>query len=383
MYTPKLEDFMKALADNRVFSCEDEHFIGFKYNAPTVYSRDWDDVTLNARGIVFDKATGEIVARPFYKFFNYEELFDGEGKKSDIMTMMALCGFKFDLSYPFRVMDKLDGSLGILFYDKYADKWRVKTGGSFNSDQAAWAQKWTDEHIIHGRGGLVKGHTYCYEILCNSDVHPISYDKEEMVLLGALSNKTGEEYTTAMLRCIAEFQGVRCADFYEFETFDDVIPFAKSLPSTKEGVVVTFANGFKVKIKGHEFLALQKKFHNITQEYIWQNYNVEDPVNPFSVEFATSIPEEMQDMHNYMKQLTTDIRDACSRCVEVGSNAYTDHSDSRKDAYEFVARELEDAKRLIGPTMKLYSALSKGNPKEGYDWTRTELVSSVHKMLKP
>ena len=69
-YLPKLQDFMKALEQNRVFACEDEHFIGFKYNEPTVISRDWDDVTLNARGIVFDKATGDIVARPFFKFFN-------------------------------------------------------------------------------------------------------------------------------------------------------------------------------------------------------------------------------------------------------------------------------------------------------------------------
>ena len=78
-YIPKLDDFYKALRENRVSMHETEHYVGFKYNINTTFNQLWDDVTINARGIAFDKDTGEIVARPFRKFFNHTELMTAGG----------------------------------------------------------------------------------------------------------------------------------------------------------------------------------------------------------------------------------------------------------------------------------------------------------------
>ena len=379
MYFPKLEDYMKALEDNKVFACEDEHFIGFKYNAPTTYYHYWDDVTLNARGIAFDKATGEIVARPFYKFFNYQELINGEGVRTDILDKMEACGFKFDAAQSFRVMDKLDGSLGIVFFDKYADKWRVKTGGSFASDQAIWAQRWFDKNV--NLSELVKGFTYMFEILYDADVHPISYDKEEMVLLGICENQTGKELTLSALQDAGKNLGVRVADVIEFQNFDEVIPYATNLPNTKEGVVVTFKNGFKVKIKGKEFLELQRKFHNLTPTFIYECFDIHTGEVP--TEVLQEIPEEMPELKTYAKGLQQTFKGLCAVACNLAINSRTKGS-TRREWYEWVSKKTTELgiKELTGAVMRCVSELEHGKTLM-IETLPDSILEMVYKTLKP
>lgn len=84
------------------------------YNHPNVQSREWndlvlfcytrecqfdglwDEVTMSARGIIFNKVTGEVVARPFIKFFNASEL-DGKTNLYELAKK------------PFVTLKKMDG----------------------------------------------------------------------------------------------------------------------------------------------------------------------------------------------------------------------------------------------------------------------------------
>ena len=44
----------------------------YNYSRTTQYDGMWDDITLNCRGLVLDNE-GNVIAKPFPKFFNYEE----------------------------------------------------------------------------------------------------------------------------------------------------------------------------------------------------------------------------------------------------------------------------------------------------------------------
>ena len=70
----------------------------WNYSPKVQYERLWDEITIMCRGLVTN-SKGEIVARPFKKFFNYEE-----HKPEDIPNEH------------YEVFEKMDGSLGILFY---------------------------------------------------------------------------------------------------------------------------------------------------------------------------------------------------------------------------------------------------------------------------
>jgi RNA ligase len=90
----------------------------------------WDkDTTMICRGLIVDDEWN-VVARPFQKFFTIDQLTTLRNK------VYHLYGLKFKTMFdgPFRVFDKLDGSLGVLY--PVGDKVAVATRGSFESEMA-------------------------------------------------------------------------------------------------------------------------------------------------------------------------------------------------------------------------------------------------------
>ena len=49
---------------------EDENVRIYNYTPEVQFDRKWDDTTIMCRGLILNIKTGEILARPFEKFFN-------------------------------------------------------------------------------------------------------------------------------------------------------------------------------------------------------------------------------------------------------------------------------------------------------------------------
>lgn len=392
---PSMNEFIAAADQGRIAMHEMEWahkiLLGFKYTTNTVYSEDWDNVSLHARGIVFDYTTGEVLARPFDKFFNLGEMINVETGELKPIAGYVKQHLGFDnLSgdykhQKFRVMDKLDGSLGIAFWT--GTDWYVKTAGSFESDQAKWANEWFDMTI--DSTVLDKSKTYLFEIIYNEDKHPIEYDFEGLVLLGIVDTKTGIEEPLSEILRVAKELNIRHADVIELDDFDKVVEYAKKLPKTKEGVVITFENGFKLKVKGDEFLELQKIFHFLTKDVVYENFlwnsvdaNPETSVKDnliyaFSEGFIVNIPEEMEDMKKYAYDLYDNFLYYCS-VVELlgkGARAMADKGRERRYICESVVQSLTemDLKCLVDAVMKYFTA---GRLNE-------KVRNSIYKQLKP
>lgn len=392
---PSMNEFIAAADQGRIAMHELNSFnkklLGFKYTTNTVYSEDWDNVSLHARGIVFDYATGEVLARPFDKFFNLGEMINVETGELKPIAGYVKQHLGFDnLSgdykhQKFRVMDKLDGSLGIAFWTGV--DWYVKTAGSFESDQAKWANDWFD--MLINPSVLDKSKTYLFEIIYNEDKHPIEYDFEGLVLLGIVDTQTGIEEPLSEILRVAKELNIRHAEVLEFTDFDEVVKYAKALPKTKEGVVITFENGFKLKVKGDEFLALQKIFHFLTKDVVYDNFlwNSVD-INPetsvkdnliyaFNEGFIVSIPEEMEDMKKYAYDLYDNFLYYCS-VVELlgrGACAMADKGRERRYIYETVVQSLTEMelKCLVDAVMKYFTARQFNE----------KVRNSIYKQLKP
>jgi RNA ligase len=112
----------------------------WNYTETVQFEGKWDEITLMCRGLVTDDK-GNIVARPFNKFFNIEE-------------------GKYTPTENFEVWDKMDGSLGIVFW--YEGQWIVATRGSFTSDQAI---KGTELLKKYNTDIMFRHLTYCFEII--------------------------------------------------------------------------------------------------------------------------------------------------------------------------------------------------------------------------
>jgi tRNA splicing ligase len=121
---------------------EEDLFI-LNYSKTAQYEQYWNEYTLMCRGLVID-VDFNVVARPFGKFFNLEE-----HNKSEIPSEL-----------PFEAYEKMDGSLGILFF--YNGEWRMATRGSFESDQAIKAGEMMKNKNLDV---LDKSKTYLFEII--------------------------------------------------------------------------------------------------------------------------------------------------------------------------------------------------------------------------
>src|SRR5262249_39056207 len=104
-----------------------EEFVLFNYTAKAQYAGRWNWFELNGRGLILNAKTGEVVALPFPKFFNWGE----NGRTTD-------SPIKF-------ITEKIDGSLGMLY--RANGTYRIATRGMFDSEQAIWATRFLHEHF--------------------------------------------------------------------------------------------------------------------------------------------------------------------------------------------------------------------------------------------
>ena len=330
--------------------------VGFKYSLDTVYNQKWDEITLSCRGIAFEKETGKVIAWPFNKFFNYQEIYAQDGSLAHIGKILnELDGWRPFTSGKYTIAEKVDGSLGIAYF--YEGEWYVKTGGSFNSDQAIWATEFLRKNL--NTEYLNTNRTYCFEIVYKSDVHVVHYDTEELVLLGIIDTKSGIEFEYCFIEEMAKVLGCRCAEKYQYDTLEETLEAVSKMDVNHEGVVMTFYNGygdyFKVKIKSEEYLEMFHRMSCITFKEIRDHFNEE--LGVIDPEYAATIPEELVEMKEYVEKINTTVSTKFNIVVGIGENA-SKIEDARR-RYEYVSNL---AGTLTGATMA-YIKMLIGNGK--------------------
>lgn len=257
----------------------------YNYSRSTQYEGKWNDITKQCRGLILDQE-GNVVAKGFDKFFNLEE-----HKPEDIPNE------------PFDVFEKLDGSLGILF--NYMGEWLFATKGSFNSDQAIKGRELLKKYNYET---LIEGFTYLFEIIYNENVIVCRYDYEELVLLAVIDNSDG--YEMNIHNNAANLFGISLQNIYEnmgfriVKKYDGITDYntLKSLISDdREGYVVRFKNGFRVKVKGEEYVRLHRILTNFSNINIWEYLKDNRDMN----EFLDRVPDEFD---NWVKATIRDLR---------------------------------------------------------------------------
>lgn len=318
---PPLEDYIRAHENGRVYMVLDEtgRFAKFKYTEHTVFAADWDTVTLNARGHVFNLATGECVLRPWSKFFNFQEVYQpAPGGDHFVLTpigdiLNSINGLEPTLTGDFYAMDKLDGALCIA--GRLGDNLpMVTSSGAFSSKHAVWCYKWLFNHGV--LDWFEKGKTYLFEMIADDDPHPIRYDFEGCVLLGIVDNATGEEASYDCLKdcAVGRTEGVRVASLVVppgTRSVTEALDYVSKLPASKEGLVLTFDGGFKMKMKGKEFISMQRLFHSLSPKYLMENFDVD--TLSFKQEVLELIPEEFTDLKEFAKDTRMQVIDGLSR----------------------------------------------------------------------
>ena len=225
----------------------------YTYTDACTFGREWNEVTLNSRGHIFDRGTGECVAWSFSKFFNV-----GETPETQESALPWSAGYA--------VFEKLDGWLGNLY--RTADGFAIATRGSFHSDGAVWATRFLREH--HDLAGLPDEVTLVFELISPITRIIVDYGSDEkLALLAAFNRHTGEEYPWAKVVDWADQFGFPLPKAYGGEISGCRRLLADSSGKEMEGFVVRFANGLRAKVKGEDYLRRASIVSNLTPLAVW------------------------------------------------------------------------------------------------------------------
>jgi RNA ligase len=295
----------------------------YNYSRECQYSKQWDDITLTCRGLVLDNE-GNVVAKPFPKFFNYEE-----HKPEDIPNES------------FEVYEKMDGSLGIVFW--YEGKWHVATRGSFVSDQAI---KGAEILKKYPTDFLAWHKTYLFEIIYPENRIVCDYGTDEkMVLLGAFFKKNGLESP------IDIYQGIGFDVVKTYITWsEDWETLKKEISNDNEGYVIRFSGGMRMKIKGKEYVRLHRILTNFSTTDIWEILRTGGNMN----EFLDRVPDEFDD---WVKRIAMNLRYGFYHIDEragklhdgfrYGKYGDVDPEPTKKEFAEFVMTQPEELRPIM------------------------------------
>lgn len=143
----------------------------YNYTPRCQFARAWTPETLACRGLILDE-DGNVIARPFRKFFNLGEQ-----------------NANLPIGDAFEAFEKLDGSLGIAYREPEWGTIQIATRGAFASEQALWASRWWADNCQDI--DIPRGETWLFEIIYPSNRIVIDYkDRAELVLLAVIDRKS-------------------------------------------------------------------------------------------------------------------------------------------------------------------------------------------------
>lgn len=218
----------------------------YNYTEACVYAGAWTPVTLTCRGLIVDDATGAVLARPFPKFFNHDQI--------------GAPALRLDAKVT--VTDKADGSLGIVYPD--GDGFAVATRGSFASTQARHATQ-----LLRTRyAGFAPppGLTVLVEVIFPANRIVLDYgDLDDLVLLGAVDIATGRTHGPD---AVPDWPGP-AVERFRYATLADAL--AAPARGNREGLVVHFPDtDERVKIKYAEYVRLHRLVTGLNARVVWE-----------------------------------------------------------------------------------------------------------------
>ena len=221
-----------------------------------------EELVREARGIILQKGTWDIVCLPFSKFFNF-----GEPNAYDLNLLNST------------IIEKIDGSIIKIYF--YKEKWHVATNGTIEADDATTHDdKTTFEDLFFDvilpyrfeelTSSFYKDSTYLFELIHPMNRVVVDYQgKKELIFIGARCNTSfvDDDIFKLQYHFVNEFDEIRLPKKYVINIHDlselaAIADKANKSGADFEGFVVAETKDFeiigRVKIKSPKYLKLHR-----------------------------------------------------------------------------------------------------------------------------
>lgn len=291
----------------------------YNYSPKVQYDKLWNEITLQTRGLILS-AEMNVIAKPFGKFFNIEE------HTPEQIPLL-----------PFEVFEKMDGSLGILYW--VDNKPFIATRGSFESDQALHATEILYSKYSHLFNALDQNKTYLFEIIYPENRIVVDYGQmDDLILLTIIDNITGSERVEGIgFPVVKKYDGIN--DLQELKALEE---------NNKEGFVIRFKNGFRVKMKFAEYVRLHRIITGVSNVAIWEYLKDGKSFD----ELLEKVPDEFYDWLTQTKDsIVNHYKDIHTKAYHAFHNLYMFHNDKK----QFALKVLSDYKYISSVLFNMYS----------------------------
>jgi len=283
----------------------------FNYTAGAQYKGDWNFFERVSRGLIIHTKTGEIVARPFDKFFNW-----GEGER------FSTAPIKY-------VAEKIDGSM--VFTYICGEEICFATRGSFDSDQAKWAKEFFYDEMSSGEieefAEMFRDYTCIFEVFYPENRIVLEYENNGLFLLAIRNRHTGEYLDHRLIRHFEYYFNhtfdIVNGDMGQLKTVESVLDECQTHLGI-EGYVVEFADGQRFKFKTPEYLRLHKLIFSLSFNGVLSSLR-DGTLDGYIAE----IPDEfLGDVRRWVSQINTQVEAVKADVERAFSEA---PKESRKD----------------------------------------------------
>jgi len=331
---------LKEMIDEKLVIVQkhkDADYFIYNYSPRVQYEKLWNETTMQCRGLILDSEYN-VIARPFKKFFNLEEhSFDDIPK------------------HKFEIYEKMDGSLGILYW--IGNEPFIATRGSFESDQAIYANKILHQRYINVIPKLDKSKTYLFEIIYPENRIVVDYGNlHDLILLAVIDKETG-------LDC--ELEPIGFPIVKRYDGINDINELKKLEENNKEGFVVKFENGFRLKVKFEEYVRLHRILTQVSSRTIWQSLvdgeDFEEILERVPDEFYNWVKETKNNLINNFKLIEKESNESFHRfhSWKVGDTRAEFAEYAKKQKYPAILFKMLDGKnydhiiwRIIEPAFE-------------------------------
>lgn len=263
----------------------------FHYSTATQYAKHWNAETINCRGLILDQS-GNIVSRPFRKFFNYGE-------------RMPL-----PYTFPVEFTEKIDGSLAQLYW--HNDAWHFCGAHQFDPPHLRWVMPYYKSEYDFPDD--LREWTIMFEA-----VHPenrIVVDHQgliALILIGARHKQFGYELYGKELDALANRYNFLRPISFPVTTVKELLERAETLPASNEGWVIRFSDNERFKVKGSAYRAAHAvmtgvSFNNVFNAVVKGTY--ENMIEGVPDEFLEQIKIWKQEIDDKVEEITVRTRQA-------------------------------------------------------------------------
>ena len=305
----------------------------------------WDEndpvgsaVRRECRGLIFDIGTGNLISRPYHKFFNV-----GEKEETQLN--------KINLYEPHVVLEKLDGSMIRPILTPEGFRLATKAGVTdvaMNAEVFIADKPHYDTFI---RKCFQRNITPLFEWCSRKNRIVVDYPEDQLILTGMRDKTTGcYVYYDAMLK-YATAWNIPVVKAVNGLPVQNINLFVKQVREWDdgEGIVLRFDTGHMVKVKADDYVLRHKSKDSISQEKNVLQTILEDAVDDLVPLLTPEDGERIQRFQNAFWMGLDEVALEMAELFVEGNKMYPEKKDF---AVEFVQKKVSSLHAPIMYAMK-------------------------------